>query len=89
MSRWGKAALVLLLVLAVVLAGLPIGVPMAACAQCVLPAGVLCLLVASLATVVVAADGMGGRVGLLPVRVRVRLWARRVDRPPQPPPQPH
>ena len=84
MSRLGKVALVLL-VLALVLVGLPIGMPMASCPQCVLPAGALCLLVALLAAVaaVVVADRTGGRVGVLPVRLHARLWARRVDRPPQ------
>jgi hypothetical protein len=84
MSRLGKVALVML-VLALVLAGLPIGMPMASCPQCVLPAGAWCLLVALLAVAaaVVVPDRPGGRVGLLAARLYARLWARRVDRPPQ------
>lgn len=89
MSRLGKVALVLL-VLALVVVGLPIGMPMASCPQCVLPAGAWCLLAALLtaAAAVVAPDRSGERVGALPLHLRVRLWARRVDRPPQPLPQP-
>jgi hypothetical protein len=62
MSRLGKVALVLL-VLALVVVGLPIGMPMAPCPQCVLPAGAWCLLVALLtvAAVVLAPDRTGGR----------------------------
>jgi hypothetical protein len=89
MSRLGKVALVLL-VLALVVVGLPIGMPMAPCPQCVLPAGAWCLLVALLtvAAAVLAPDRTGGRVGVPPLRLQARLWARRVDRPPQRLPQP-
>jgi hypothetical protein len=83
MSRLGKVALVLL-VLALVLVGLPIGMPMVSCPQCVLPAAALCLLVAVLATVAIEVPNpTGRRAGLSSVRLRARLWARRVDRPPQ------
>jgi hypothetical protein len=85
MSWLGKGALVLL-VLALVVVGLPVGMPMASCPQCVLPAGAWCLLTAAAA--VVAPDRTGGRVGLLALRLQARLWARRIDRPPQPLPQP-
>jgi hypothetical protein len=79
-----KVALVLL-VLALVLMGLPVGMPMASCPQCVLPAGVFCLLVALLATVaaVEVPDPAGRRAGMLSIRLRARLWGRRLDRPPQ------
>jgi len=40
------------------------------------------------AVTVVAPDRTGGRVGVLPLRLQARLWARRVDRPPQRLPQP-
>jgi hypothetical protein len=83
MSRLGKVALVLL-VLALVVVGLPIGMPMVSCPQCVLPAAALCLLVAVLATIAIEVPNPPGRrAGLLSVRLRARLWARRVDRPPQ------
>jgi hypothetical protein len=88
MSGLLKVALVLV-VLALVLVGLPIGMPMPSCPQCVLPTGALCLLVALLATVaaVVVPGSTGGRVGWLSVRLHARLWVRRVDRPPQRLPQ--
>jgi hypothetical protein len=65
--------------------GLPVGMPMASCPQCVLPAGAICLLVALLtaAAAVVAPVGTGGRIGVLGLRLPVWLWARRVERPPQ------
>jgi hypothetical protein len=44
MSRVGKVALVLL-VLALVVLGLPVGMPTMSCPQCVLPVGAWCLLV--------------------------------------------
>jgi len=90
MSRLGRVALVLL-VLALVVAGLPVGMPAMSCPQCVPPVGAWCLLVAALLTAavtVVAPDRTGGRVGVLPLRLQARLWARRVDRPPQRLPQP-
>jgi hypothetical protein len=89
MSRLGKVALVLL-VLSVVVVGLPVGMPTVPCPQCVPPAGAWCLLMALLTATaaLIALDGTGGRVGVLPVRLQARLWVRRVDRPPQPPPQP-
>jgi disulfide bond formation protein DsbB len=87
MSRLGKVALVLL-VLTLVVVGLPIGMPMAPCPQCVLPDGAMCLLVALLTVAaVLAPDRTGGRVGVPPLRLQARLWARRVDRPPQRLPQ--
>jgi hypothetical protein len=89
MSRLGRVALVLL-VLALVVAGLPVGMPTMSCPECVLPVGAWCLLVALLtaAVTVVAPDRAGGRVGVLALRLQARLWARRVDRPPQRLPQP-
>jgi hypothetical protein len=89
MSRLGRVAMVLL-VLALVVVGLPVGMPMASCPQCVLPTGAMCLLVALLATVAAleVPDPTGSRAGWLSIRLRVRLWARRVDRPPQRLPQP-
>jgi disulfide bond formation protein DsbB len=83
-----KVVLVLV-VLALVLVGLPIGMPMAPCPQCVLPAGAFCLLVALLATVaaVQEPDPAGIRAGSASIRLRARLWGRRLDRPPQSLPQ--
>jgi hypothetical protein len=84
MSRLGKVALVLL-VLTLLVAGLPVGMPMASCPQCVLPAGAMCLLVALLtaAAAVVTPVGTGGRTGVLGLRLPVWPWARRVERSPQ------
>jgi hypothetical protein len=84
MSRLGKVALVLL-VLTLLVVGLPVGMPMASCPQCVLPAGAMCLLVALLtaAAAVLAPVQTGGRMGVLALRLPAWLWARRVERPPQ------
>lgn len=84
MGRLGKVALVLL-VLTLVVVGLPVGMPMASCPQCVLAAGAMCLLVALLtaAAAVVAPVGTGGWIGVLGLPLPVWLWARRVERPPQ------
>jgi hypothetical protein len=88
MSRVGKVALVLL-VLALVVVGLPVGMPMMSCPQCVLPVGAWCLLVVLTAAVAVTVpDRTGRRAGVPPVRLQARRWARRVDRPPQRRPQP-
>jgi hypothetical protein len=62
MSRLGKVALVLL-VLALVVVGLPVGMPMASCPQCVLPAGAMCLL-AMLTAATAAAVRIGPAGGL-------------------------
>jgi hypothetical protein len=85
MSRLGKVALVLLVLTLVVVVGLPVGMPMASCPQCVLPAGAMCLLVVLLtaAAAVLAPVGSGGRIGVLTLRLQAWLWARRVERPPQ------
>jgi hypothetical protein len=72
---WLLKMVLLVLALALVLAGLPIAMPMAPCPQCVLPAAAWCLL-ALLATV-------AERVGVLSVRLPARLWARPLERPPQ------
>jgi hypothetical protein len=84
MSRLGKVALVLL-VLTLVVVGLPVGMPMASCPQCVLAAGAMCLLVVLLtaAAAVLAPVRSGGWIGVLALRLPVWLWARRVERPPQ------
>jgi hypothetical protein len=89
MSRLGRVALVLL-VLALVVVGLPVGMPTMSCPQCVLPVGAWCLLVALLtaAVTVVAPNRTGGPVSLLALRLQAQLWARRVERPPQRLPQP-
>jgi hypothetical protein len=81
---WLLKMVLLVLALALVLAGLPIAMPMAPCPQCVLPAAAWCLL-ALLATVaaVVAPASSGERVGVLSVRLPARLWARPLERPPQ------
>ena len=85
MSRFARA-LVLLLVLALLVMGLPVGMPMGAsamCPQCVLPAGLVCVLAVLLSFAVVAPKGSRGRVRGLPVRLRARLWACPIDHPPQ------
>jgi hypothetical protein len=85
MSRFARA-MVLVLVLALLVMGLPVGMPMGAgamCPQCVLPAGLACVLAALLSFVVVAPKRSGGRLRALPVRLPARLWARPIDHPPQ------
>jgi hypothetical protein len=84
MSRFAKP-MVLLLVLALLVMGLPVGMPMGAgamCPQCVLPAGLACVL-AVLLSFVVAPKRSFGRVRGLPVRLPARLWACPIDHPPQ------
>jgi hypothetical protein len=85
MSRFAKVTVLLALVLALLVMGLPVGMPMGAsamCPQCVLPAGLVCVL-AVLLSFVVAPKRSGGRVRALPVRLPSRLWARPIDHPPQ------
>jgi hypothetical protein len=85
MSRFAKFML-LVLVLAVLVVGLPIGMPMEAaamCPQCVLPAGLVCVLVLVLGFGLVAPPRPGGRAGWLAVRLRARLWACPIEHPPQ------
>ena len=85
MSRLAKFAL-LVLVLALLVVGLPVGMPMgpvAMCPQCVLPTGLACVLVLVLGLGLVAPLYSGGRVGWLPVRLRARLWACPIEHPPQ------
>jgi hypothetical protein len=85
MSRFARA-LVLVLVLALLVVGLPIGMPMGAtamCPQCVLPAGLACMLAVVLGLGVVAPQRPSGRAGWLPVRLRGRLWACPIEHPPQ------
>jgi hypothetical protein len=84
MSRFARA-MVLVLVLALLVMGLPVGMPMGAsamCPQCVLPAGLVCVL-AVLLSFVVAPKRSFGRVRGLPVRLPARLWSRSIDHPPQ------
>jgi len=85
MSRFAKVAL-LVLVLALLVMGLPIGMPMAdgaTCPQCMLPAGLVCVLAMLLSFAVMAPDRSGGRVRGLPVQLLARLWACPIDHPPQ------
>jgi hypothetical protein len=85
MSRFATA-MVLVLVLALLVMGLPVGMPMGAgaiCPQCVLPAGMVCVLAVLLSFAVVAPKRSGGWVRGLPVRLPVRLWACSIDHPPQ------
>jgi hypothetical protein len=84
MSRFAKVT-VLVLVLALLIMGLSVGMPMGAsamCPQCVLPAGLVCVL-AVLLSFVVAPKRSGERVRAVPVRLPARLWARPIDHPPQ------
>jgi hypothetical protein len=84
MSRLGKVALVLLvLALVVVVVGLPIGMPMASCPQCVLPAGLACVLAVILGFGLVAPARSGERAGWLAILPRARLWAAPIEHPPQ------
>jgi hypothetical protein len=85
MSRFAKVTL-LLLVLALLVVGLPVGMPMEAgamCPQCVLPAGLVCMLAMFLSFAVMALQRSGGQVPGAPVRLHARLWARPIDHPPQ------
>jgi hypothetical protein len=85
MSRFARA-LVLVLVLALLVVGLPIGMPMGAsamCPQCVLPAGLVCVLAVLLSLAFVAPKRSFGRVRGLPIRPPARLWACPIDHPPQ------
>jgi hypothetical protein len=85
MSRFATA-MVLVLVLALLVMGLPVGMPMGAgaiCPQCVLPAGLVCVLAVLLSFAVVAPKRSGGQVRGVPVRLPARLWARPIDHPPQ------
>jgi hypothetical protein len=66
MSRFAKVT-VLVLVLALLVMGLPVGMPMGAgtiCPQCVLPAGLVCVLAVLLSFAVVAPKRSGGRVSM-------------------------
>ena len=88
MSRFAKVTL-LMLVLALLVVGLPVGMPMGAgamCPQCVLPAGLVCMLAMLLSLAVMALQRSGGRVQGAPVRLHARLWTRPIDHPPQAPP---
>jgi hypothetical protein len=83
MSRFAK---VTVLVLSLLVMGLPVGMPMGAwamCPQCVLSAGLVCVLAVLLSLAVVASRRSGGRVRGLPVRLPARLWACPIDHPPQ------
>jgi hypothetical protein len=85
MSRFAKP-MVLVLVLALLVMGLPVGMPMGAgaiCPQCVLPAGLVCVLAVLLSFAVVAPKRSFGRVRGLPVQRPARLWACPIDHPPQ------
>jgi hypothetical protein len=78
--------MVLVLVLALLVMGLAVGMPMGAgamCLQCVLPAGLVCVLVVLLSLAVVAPKRSFGWVRGLPVRLPARLWACPIDHSPQ------
>jgi hypothetical protein len=87
MRQFAKlTVLVLVLVLALLVVGLPIGMPMGAaamCPQCVLPAGLACLLAVVLGFGLMAPQRPGERAGWGPVRLRARLWACPIEHPPQ------
>jgi hypothetical protein len=85
LSRLARLTL-LMLVLALLVVGLPIGMPMGAgamCPQCVLPTGLACLFAVVLGLGLVGPPRPGGRAGWLPVRLRGRLWACPIEHPPQ------
>jgi hypothetical protein len=85
MSRFARA-MVLVLVLALLVVGLPVGMPMGAgamCPQCVLPAGLVCVLAVLLSSAIEASMRSGARLRGLPVRLPARLWASPIDHPPQ------
>lgn len=85
MSRFAKFAL-LVLVLALLVVSLPVGMPMgtaAMCPQCVLPAGLACILAVLLGFGLVVPQRPSGRAGWLAVRLRARLWACPIEHPPQ------
>jgi hypothetical protein len=85
MRRFAKFTL-LVLVLALLVVGLPIGMPMgtvAMCPQCVLPTGLACMLAVVLGFGLVAPQRPAGRAGWLPVRLRARLCACAIEHPPQ------
>lgn len=85
MSLLLKVTLVVL-VLALLVVGLPVGMPMATgamCPQCVLPAELACVLAVLLGFGLVAPGRSGGRAGWLPVRLRGRLWVCSIEHPPQ------
>ena len=85
MSRFAKVTL-LMLVLALLVVGLPVGMPMGAgamCPQCVLPAGLVCMLALLLGLAVMALQRSGGPVRGAPVQLHARLWTRPIDHPPQ------
>jgi hypothetical protein len=76
----------LVLVLALLAVGLPVGMPMetrAMCPQCVLPAGLACVLAVVVGFGLVAPGQSGGPAGWLPVRLRGRLWVCPIEHPPQ------
>jgi hypothetical protein len=88
MSRFAKVTL-LMLVLALLVVGLPVGMPTGAgamCPQCVLPAGLVCMLAMLLSLAVMALQRAGGPVRGAPVRLHACLWTRPIDHPPQAPP---
>jgi hypothetical protein len=85
MSRFTKVTL-LMLVLALLVMGLPVGMPteaVATCPQCVLPAGLVCMLAVVLSFAVMALQRSGGPVRGVPVQLHARLWTRPIDHPPQ------
>lgn len=79
----------LVLVLALLVVGLPIGMPMgtggtaAMCPQCVLPVGLACILAVLLGLGLVVPQRPGVRAGWVPVRLYGRLWACPIEHPPQ------
>jgi hypothetical protein len=85
MSRFAQVML-LFLVLALLVVGLPVGMPMgttAMCPQCVLPAGLVCMLVVVLGFGLVMPPRSGGWTWWGPVRLRDSLWACPIEHPPQ------
>ena len=88
MSRFAKVTL-LVLVLALLAVGLPIGMPMSAgvmCPKCVLPTGPVCALAVLLSVAVLAPRRSGGWVRGSLERLRAHLWACPIEHPPQAPP---
>jgi hypothetical protein len=78
----------LVLVLALLVVGLPIGMPLetagtaAMCPQCVLAAGLACMLAVVLGFGLVAPQRPRRRAGWLRVRLYGRLWVSPIEHPP-------
>lgn len=82
MMRWFAKVTLLVLVLALLVVGMPMGAGVM-CPQCVLPTGQLCALAVLLSVAVLQPQRSGWRVRWPLDRLRARLWACPIDHPPQ------